>query len=118
MTKSTRARYTLEFKEEAVRLVTGGERVATVARNLGLSEQTLHNWVKAAGNGGLKSSATPAVSAEQMEISRLRTELSRVKMERDILKNHRGPQFRLWAEKRLALPWTVEGSGRRLFGGV
>jgi len=68
MTKSTRARYTLEFKEEAVRLVTGGERVATVARNLGLSEQTLHNWVKAAGNGGLKSSAAPAVSAEQMEI--------------------------------------------------
>ena len=100
MTKSTRARYTLEFKEEAVRLVTGGERMATVARNLGLSEQTLHNWVKAAGNGGLKSSATPAVSAEQMEISRLRTELSRVKMERDILKNPRGPSVRLWAEKR------------------
>ena len=63
MTKSTRARYTLEFKEEAVRLVTGGERVATVARNLGLSEQTLHNWVKAAGNGGLKSSATPIVTS-------------------------------------------------------
>src|SRR5919107_3419611 len=115
MTKSTRARYTLDFKEEAVRLVTGGERMATVARNLGLSEQTLHNWVKAASNGGLKSSAVPAVSAEQMGISRLRTELSRVKMERDILKNHRGPQFRLWAGKRLALPWMVEGSGRRLF---
>src|SRR6187402_959111 len=115
MTKSTRARYTLEFKEEAVRLVTSGERVATVARNLGLSEQTLHNWVKAAGNGGLKSSAAPAVSAEQMEISRLRTELSRAKMERDILKNHCGSQFRLWAEKRLALPWIVEGSGRLLF---
>jgi transposase-like protein len=28
MTKSTRARYTLEFKEEAIRLVTNGERVA------------------------------------------------------------------------------------------
>ena len=67
-------------------LVAGGERVATVARNLGLSEQTLHNWIKAAGKGGLRSSAKPAVSAEQMEISRLRTELSRVKMERDILK--------------------------------
>ena len=86
MTKSTRARYTLEFKEEAVRLVTSGERVATVARDLGLSEQTLHNWVKVAGNGGLKGSATPIVSAEQMKISRLRTELSRVKMERDTLK--------------------------------
>ena len=89
MTKSTRARYTLEFKEEAVRLVAGGERVATVAKNLGLSEQTLHNWVKAAGKGGLKSSAKPIVSAEQMEISRLRSELSRVKMERDILKKRR-----------------------------
>src|SRR3954465_13598587 len=86
MTKSTRARYTLEFKEEAVRLVTSGERVATVAKNLGADEQTLHNWVKAANNGGLKSSATLAVSAEQMEISRLRTELSRVKMDPEILK--------------------------------
>jgi transposase len=46
MTKATRARYTLEFKDEAVRLVTGGERVTTVAKNLGLSEQTLHNWVR------------------------------------------------------------------------
>ena len=86
MTKSIQARYTLEFKEEAVRLVACGERVAMVAKKFGLSEQILHNWVKAAGNCGLKSSATPAVSAEQMEISRLRTELSRVKMERDILK--------------------------------
>jgi transposase len=35
MTKTTRARYTLESKEEAVRLVAGDERVATFARNLG-----------------------------------------------------------------------------------
>jgi hypothetical protein len=33
-------------------------------------------------------------------------------------KNHHGPLFRLWAEKRFALPSAVEGSGRRLFGGV
>jgi transposase len=31
MTKTTRGRYALEFKEEAVRLVAGGERVATRA---------------------------------------------------------------------------------------
>ena len=118
MAKATRARYTLEFKEEAVRLVTGGQRIAAVAKTLGLSEQTLHNWVKAAGNGDLKGATTPAVSAEQMEISRLRAELARVKMERDILKNHLGWRLRLWAEKRLALPWCSEGSGRPLFGGV
>jgi transposase len=86
MTKATRARYTLEFKEEAVRLVTGGERPATVARNLGLAEQTLSNWVRAAAKGGLKGPAAPSVSSEQMEISRLKAELARVKMERDILK--------------------------------
>ncbi|BAI76846.1 transposase (plasmid) [Azospirillum sp. B510] len=43
MAKTTRARYTIEFKEEAVRLVTGGQRVAAVAKTLGLAEQTLHN---------------------------------------------------------------------------
>jgi transposase len=85
MTKATRARYTLEFKEEALRLVTGGERPATVARNLGLSEQTLHNGITASAKGGLKGPEVPAVSVEQMEISRLKAELSRLKMERDIL---------------------------------
>jgi len=64
MTKETRARHTLEFKEEAVHLVSGSKRVATVTQNLGLSEPTLHNWVKAADNGGLKGSAAPNVSVE------------------------------------------------------
>jgi transposase len=64
----------------------GGQRIATVAKTLGLSEQTLHNWVKAAGNGSLKNTTASTLSAEQMEISRLRSELARVKMERDILK--------------------------------
>jgi transposase len=86
MANGTRARYTQEFKEEAVHLVNGGERVAVVAKNLGLSEQTLHNRVRAAGAGTLKGQAKSEVSSEQMEISRLRAELARVKMERDILK--------------------------------
>jgi transposase len=64
MTKETRARHTLEFKEEAVHLVSGSKRMATVTKNLGLSEPTLRNWVKAAGNGGLKGSAAPTVSIE------------------------------------------------------
>jgi transposase len=47
MTKSTRAQYTLEFKQEAVRLVESGQNIAAVARSLGVVEQTLFNWVKA-----------------------------------------------------------------------
>lgn len=85
MTKTTRARYTLEFKQEAVRLVEGGQSQASVAKTLGLVEQTLFNWVKLSRQGELKGVDSKPVSAEQMEIARLRAELARVKMERDIL---------------------------------
>jgi transposase len=86
MRNGKRGRYTLEFKQEAARLVELGQSQAAVARSLGVVEQTLYNWVKAHRGGTLKgASGKPQVSAEQMEISRLRAELARVTMERDIL---------------------------------
>jgi hypothetical protein len=51
----------------------------------GLAEQTLHNWIKAEQEGRLAGAGSKPVSPEQMEIARLRAELARVKMERDIL---------------------------------
>ena len=54
MTKTTRARYTLEFKQEAVRLVEGGQSIAAAARTLGVVDQTLFNWVKAQRQGRLQ----------------------------------------------------------------
>lgn len=80
-----RARYTLEFKQEAVRLVESGQSIAGAARTLGVVDQTLFNWVKASRQGRLTGADSNLVSAEQMEIARLRAELARVKMERDIL---------------------------------
>jgi len=86
MRNGKRGRYTLEFKQEAVRLVESGQAMAAAARSLGVVEQTLGNWVKAHHAGTLKGvSGKNAVTAEQMEISRLRAELARVTMERDIL---------------------------------
>jgi transposase-like protein len=65
MTKTMqRARYTLEFKQEAVRLVEGGQSIAAAARSLGLVEQTLFNWVKAHRGGKLTGVDSKAVSAE------------------------------------------------------
>lgn len=84
MTKTTRVRYTLEFKEKAVRPVKGGERQATVAKNLGLPEQTLHNWINASEKGSLEGKTAPIVSKEKIEIRRLQSELLRVKTEREI----------------------------------
>ena len=49
MEKLTRRRYTLEYKQEAVRLVSSGQTVAAAAKALGIVEQTLANWVKVIG---------------------------------------------------------------------
>jgi transposase-like protein len=51
MKDGVRARYTLEFKQEAVRLVRGGEKLSAVARTLGVSAQSLDNWAKAEAAG-------------------------------------------------------------------
>ena len=85
MEKLTRRRYTLEYKQEVVRLVSSGQKVAAAAKALGIVEQTLANWVKAEKAGQLRGVKSEQVSAERMENNRLRAELARVTMERDIL---------------------------------
>ena len=86
MMDGVRARYTLEFKQEAVRLVRGGEKLSAAARMLSVSAQSLDNWVKAEAARRLRDVRGKALTTEQMEIARLKAELSRVRMERDILK--------------------------------
>ena len=81
-----RARYTLEYKMEAVRLVKGGQVAAVTAKILGIPKQTLENWVRLHGKGQLKGAGDKPVSPEQMELARLRAENARLRMERDILK--------------------------------
>lgn len=41
-----RARCTLEFKQEAVRLVKAGQEASVTARVLGIPKATLGNWVR------------------------------------------------------------------------
>lgn len=81
-----RARYKPEFKMEAVRLVRGGQVAPVTAKVLGIPKQTLENWVRLDSKGKLRGAGDKPVSAEQIELARLRAELVRVKMERDILK--------------------------------
>ena len=80
-----RARYTVEVKLEAVRLVKGGQVAAVTAKILGIPKQTLENWVRLHGKGQLKGAGDKPVSPEQMELARLRAENARLRMERDIL---------------------------------
>ena len=69
MAKSSRARYTLEFKLEAVRMVKGGQSLAAVSKVLGIADQTLHNWIKSEREGRLGGADSGPVSPEQMELS-------------------------------------------------
>jgi len=68
-----------------VRLVKGGQTAAVMAKILGVPEQSLGNWVRLSSKGLLSGAGDKPVSAEQMELARLRAELARVKMERDVL---------------------------------
>lgn len=85
MFKIPRQSYTVDFKQEAVKLVRGGQTPAAVAKQLGISEQTLSNWRKAAAAGKLAASGQ-RVTPEDMEFSRLRAENRRLQMENEILK--------------------------------
>ncbi|MEK6237378.1 MAG: transposase [Planctomycetales bacterium] len=83
MTK--RKRYADEFKREAVRLVTEhGYTQAETARSLGINANFIQRWPRkfapdAPGTETMNES-------EQQELKRLREEVRKLRMERDILK--------------------------------
>jgi transposase len=85
MFKIPKQEYTPEFKELAVKRASS-QGIAAVAKDLGLVEQTLRNWVKAAKKGKLNPPGAKTVTPEQMELSRLRAENARLRLECEILK--------------------------------
>ncbi len=94
MAKTTKRRFTDEFKREAVALwETSGRTQAGVARDLGIMPTMLQRWQRGLGVNSRKPAAQPPTSimaspADQAsEIARLRRELDRTRMQRDILKN-------------------------------
>lgn len=58
-----------------------------MAEELGLVEQTLRNWGKAAKGGKLNPAGAKQFTAEQMELSRLRARVARLETELEITKN-------------------------------
>jgi len=84
-----RGRYTKEFREEAVKLVTEEKlSLPEAGRRLSLAPSTVGNWVKAYKAdklGEIGKSYRPLTEIE-MELARTRKALAEVKMERDILK--------------------------------
>ncbi|VVE85879.1 transposase [Pandoraea sputorum] len=86
MFKIPKQAYSAEFRTLAAQRVKDGQGVRDVARDLGISHQSLRNWVKSDEAGKLNGAGTKAVPPEQMELSRLRAENKRLQMELEIAK--------------------------------
>lgn len=89
MKTGTDRTYTVEFRDAAVKQVLeGGRSLAAVARSLEMSSKTLANWVYRARRGQVLVKRQPAQPTSQLEaeLSRLRQENARLKVEKEILK--------------------------------
>ena len=87
MGKIPRARYTSEFKVQAVAMAeSDGLGIAETARRLSVSPKTLANWVKQFRSGASPAGRRVEVSAPEAELSRLRKENAQLRMECEILK--------------------------------
>src|SRR3954469_10549974 len=99
-----RRHFTDEFKTEAIDLLASSVRpLIQIAGKLGISPSMLRNWRNRQGGQNAGSavpakpaSAVPSVPDPAAEISRLRRENDRLRIERDILKTPRGASSRLW----------------------
>jgi transposase len=81
-----RKKYTQEYKDEAVELVvSSGRPIAEIARDLGINEGTLGNWVQTAKKSG-KLKEKPLDASERARFKELEDENRRLRMERGFLK--------------------------------
>ena len=94
MTK-TRREFSPEFKQEAVALLeSSGRPLMQVAAEVGISPSMLRNWRAAVRGGMVRSGGAarlglpvmPSSADQASEIVRLKRELDRTRMERDVLK--------------------------------
>jgi transposase len=83
-----RRKFTREFKLEAVRLIKDrGVSYTQAAEDLGVHQSQLRDWVKRSADD--PHHAFPGqgqMKPEQLEIGRLKREVTKLKAERDILK--------------------------------
>ncbi len=82
------SKYDKSFKEEAVRLaLTSTQSISQTARDLGIKENTLYNWISVAKNKSSESTNENSSKVNLVEeLNRLRKENARLKEEREILK--------------------------------
>ena len=92
----TRRKFDQDFKEGAVRLVREtGRPVAQVAKDLGINEGTLGNWVNA--DRRRRGDGSELGEDERAELARLRKENAELRMRCDVLKR----SVALWVDEAM-----------------
>jgi transposase len=81
----SRPPYPEEFRREAVQMVRGGRTIPDVAEALGVTEQSLRNWVKR-DQLERQERDDGLTLAERDELRELRRKVKRLEQERDLLK--------------------------------
>jgi len=80
-------RYTEEFKRDAIALVdSSGKTVTAVARELGISSESLRGWYRKAKAGQGERHSSELTSTEREELRRLRKENREQQQTIEILK--------------------------------
>ena len=84
----TKRKFTQDFKKDACELaLSSSKSKAQVARDLGIKENVLYNWLtKYQKEGSNCFDSGRVVTDQEAELSRLRAELAETRQERDILK--------------------------------
>jgi len=84
-------RFTPEFRQQMIELARSGRSLRSLAREYGMSEQGIRNWLREAErNRAPRAPRAPRAAAlsavEREELRRLRRENRQLKVEREILK--------------------------------
>lgn len=91
-----RRKFDEDFKAGAVKIVAESSKsIATIARDLGVNEGTLGNWV--AKDREVRQGTSGLSTGDIVELKRLRTEIAELRMEREVL-------------KRSVVPWVKEAT--------
>ena len=87
MSNNKKTAYPAEFKESAVKLaLESGNSIAQTARELGIKENTLYNWMNLYTKQKTVNKPDREMNHPFDEIKKLKRELAQVTQERDILK--------------------------------
>ncbi len=87
MSKGTRRRYSDEFKADAVKLMEEqGYSVAEASRRLGIDRSVLARWRREASELPQRSDKPDREDDRDAELRRLREEVRKLRIEKDILK--------------------------------